>query len=362
METQLQLSENLYPTDEVIGSLVQCLLTRKSLHECMYWLWELLASTPNVAEGLTVIYRQFYASSNSNLGRYITRKVNDYQETGNKRALADVIANLRTSKYSGTAYLITRYSEKQGASIIYKKQRWMNEYPDKSNQILGALKSRDIENIGWHCEIHTAHNGIENTLKIIKQYAESIGVDIYDGIDEKYNTEDIIQLSSALARIFDHPPWDVRSRFVRAPSDLVDQMETHFTQKSSKYWRKLSERRLYPTHLIMPPGIYGRKNSDFLKDASQLHWEYYCYESILWNARFTQYGATLDHEKRDIIFPDDDCLEKFYDDDNCMDFDEQPKAVQDMSLHDIQIIDDPLQWLNLVKTSELENSMENMTL
>ena len=78
MEIQLQLSEHLYPTDEVIGSLVQSLLTRKSLHECIYWLWELLASTPNVAEGLTVIYRQFYASSNSNLGRYISRKVNDY--------------------------------------------------------------------------------------------------------------------------------------------------------------------------------------------------------------------------------------------------------------------------------------------
>lgn len=103
------------------------------------------------------------------------------------------------------------------------------------------------------------------------------------------------------------------------------------------------------------------KNSAFLKDASQLHWEYYCYESILWNERFRKYGATVNHEKRDIVFPDDDCLENFYDDDNCMDFDEQPKIVQDMSLHDIQIINDPLQWLNL-KSSELENSMENMSL
>ena len=362
METQLQLSENLYPTDEVIGSLVQSLLTRKSLHECMYWLWELLASTPNVAEGVIVIYRQFYASSNSNLGRYISRKVDNYHETGNKKSLADVIANLRTSKYSGTAYLITRYSERQRASTIYKRQRWMEKYPDKSNQILGAFKSRDIQNIGWHCKIHTAHSGIENTLKIIKQYAHSIGVDIYDGIDETHNTQDVIQVSSALARIIDHPSWNVRSIFVTAPSSLVDQIETHFTRKSSQYWRKLSEKRLYPTHLIMPPGIYGRKTSAFLKNASQLHWEYYCYESVLWNERFCKYGATLNHEKQDIVFPDDDCLENFYADDNCMDFDEQSKIVQDMSLHDIQIINDPLQWLNLVKSSELENSMENVSL
>ncbi len=362
MKTQLQLSENLYPTDEVIGSLVQSLLTRKSLHECMYWLWELLASTPNIAEGITVIYRQFYASSNSNLGRYITRKVDNYYKTGNKKFLADVIANLRTSKYSGTAYLITQYSQRQCASIIYRRQRWMEKYPDKSYQILGALKSRDIQNIGWHCKIHTAHSGVENTLKIIKQYAHSIGADIYDGIDETYNTQDTIQVSSALARIIDHPPWNIRSRFVTASSNLVEQIETHFTRKSSQCWKKLTEKRLYSTHLIMPPGIYGRKNSEFLKDASRLHWEYYCYESVLWKARFTQCGATLDHEKRNIVFPDDDCLEKFYDDDNCMDFDEQSKTVQDMSLHDIQIIDDPSEWLNLVKSSELENTMENMTL
>ena len=142
-ETTLQLSEHLYPTDEVIGSLVQSMLTQKSLHECLFWLWELLASTPNVPEGLTVIYRQFYASSSSNLGRYISRKVDNYIQTQDKRNLADIIANLRTSKYTGTAYLITRYSEKSAASVIYRPQQWMKLYPDKSTQILGSLHARD---------------------------------------------------------------------------------------------------------------------------------------------------------------------------------------------------------------------------
>ena len=188
MDIELQLSENLYPTDEVIGSLVQCQLTRKPLHECLYWLWELLASTPNVAEGMTVIYRMFYASSSSNLGRYVSRKVDVFIKTGDKRSLADIVANLRTSKYTGTAYLINRYSERESASVIYRKQSWMNDYPDKSHQILGALKARDLENIGWHCKIHTEHNDINSTKTIIKQYANSLGVDIDDGIDSAYDT------------------------------------------------------------------------------------------------------------------------------------------------------------------------------
>ena len=110
MDTQLQLSENLYPVDEVIGSFVQAILTRKSLHECIYWLLELIMSTPNVADGLTVIYRQFYASSSSNLGRYVSRKTSAYLLSGDIRCLADIVANLRTSKYTGTAYLLTRCS------------------------------------------------------------------------------------------------------------------------------------------------------------------------------------------------------------------------------------------------------------
>ena len=135
----------------------------------------------------------------------------------------------------------------------------------------------------------------------------------------------------------------------------------HIIQKSSQYWRKLSEKRLYPTHSIMPQvfmvekTVHLKMRHNYIGSITAMN---LCYGI----KRFCSYGATLNHEKREIVFPDDDCLENFYDDDNCMDFDEQPKTVQDMSLHDIQIIDDPLQWLNLVKSSELENTMENMTL
>ena len=361
-ETTLQLSEHLYPTDEVIGSLVQSMLTQKSLHECLFWLWELLASTPNVPEGLTVIYRQFYASSSSNLGRYISRKVDNYIQTQDKRNLADIIANLRTSKYTGTAYLITRYSEKSAASVIYRPQQWMKLYPDKSTQILGSLHARDIHNVGWHCEIHSANYGIDSTMNVIKLYAQNHNIDIDDGIDAKYDTSDGIQIASALARIFDHPPWNVRSRFVRAPADMVSEIDTHFTQKSKQYWRKLSEKRLYPTHGVMPPGNYGRYTVECFKKACHYSWEYYCYESVLWNKRFETYCGTKNDEKKSIDFKDDDYLENFYDDDNCMDFDEQPLEVQNMSLHEINIIQDPLEWLNLIKSQILSNALDNMSL
>tara|TARA_B100000902_G_scaffold373620_1_gene401757 strand:- start:47 stop:1135 length:1089 start_codon:yes stop_codon:yes gene_type:complete len=362
MDTQLQLSENLYPVDEVIGSFVQSILTRKSLHECLYWLWELIMSTPNVADGLTVIYRQFYASSSSNLGRYVSRKVSAYLLSGDIRCLADIVANLRTSKYTGTAYLLARYSEKPTASTIYRRQSWMVGYHPKATQILGALKSRDLENISWHCNIFSNHNGNQITMQVIRQYATNQGIDINDGIDGRYDTQDTLQICAALARIFDHPPWDVRERFVRAPADMVQEMERHFTKNSDKYWKKLTERRLYPTHSIMPPGAYGRDSVDDLRKASQLHWEYYCYDSIEWKTRFEKYEGSKNDIDKSIVFKDDDCLENFYEDDNCMDFDEQPRDVQNMSLHPIQVITDPKQWLEIVRNAELESHMQDMTM
>ena len=113
-------------------------------------------------------------------------------------------------------------------------------YHPKATQILGALKSRDLENISWHCNIFSNHNGNQITMQVIRQYATNQGIDINDGIDGRYDTQDTLQICAALARIFDHPPWDVRERFVRAPADMVQEMERHFTKNSDKYWKKLT--------------------------------------------------------------------------------------------------------------------------
>ena len=45
-----------------------------------------------------------------------------------------------------------------------------------------------------------------------------------------------------------------------------------------------------------------------------------------------------------------------------MDFDEQPLEIQNMSLHEINIIQDPLEWLNLIKSQILSNALDNMSL
>jgi hypothetical protein len=80
-----------------------------------------------------------------------------------------------------------------------------------------------------------------------------------------------------------------------------------------------------------------------LKKASWYSWEYYCFESRLWNKRFLDYGATRNEEKKSVDFPDDDNLEAFYEL-YCRDFDEQSFDVQNMSLRDVFRVECPFEW------------------
>jgi hypothetical protein len=126
---------------------------------------------------------------------------------------------------------------------------------------------------------------------------------------------------------------------------MVAKIDSHFTTSSKSYYRKLQERRLYTTHKVMPPNEYARFTvTEGLEEACNLHWEYYCFASLEWNKKFALHGACLDHAKKCIQWKNDDDLEDFYEDDNCMDFDEQSTFVKEMSLHDIDIARDPYIW------------------
>ena len=148
-----------------------------------------------------------------------------------------------------------------------------------------------------------------------------------------------------------------RAHFLRSDKSLVEHMEYHFTKKSEKYYLKLSERRMYATHIYLPPGTYSRFSVDSLKDACWYSWEYYAYESVAWNKRFSTYKGVQNHEKAEISWEDDDHLEAFYDDDNAMDFDEQPLAVQMMSLHDVHVCQTAEEWTTKLQETRLTKNL-----
>ena len=354
----LQLSENLYPVDEVIGTFIQCIVSRSDVEEMLFWLWELLYTTPNADDGLVCIYKLFYSTNNSNVGRYISRKVDEYRRSKDKRLLADVAVNLRNLEPNFFSYKVNYYGTvSEFPTTIYKLKPWMHQYPQNMRNLLGAVAAKDYKNIGYYLAQSLQLNGYNNTKAVLRDIGIVNGIDVNDGVDDNLDSHGLLELSSVASRLVSSGDMSPRAHFLRSDKTLVTNMDHHFAKKSEKYYLKLSERRLYATHAFLPPGDYTRFTVADLSEACWYHWEYYAYESLAWNQRFSAYKGERNHDKREISWIDDDHLEAFYDDDNAMDFDEQTTEVQQMSLHDVHVCTSAEEWIEKLQEIRLTKNL-----
>ena len=352
----LQLSESLYPVDEVIGTFIQCLLMNSTTDECLFWLWELIYTTNNLCEGLVSIYQQFYGHTNSNIGIYITMKVYEYRATGNNRHLADIVCNIKSLTSTPVAYYIVKYSQMYDTpSIIYKHRKWMVSYPLTMCGLFGSIKAQDFKNIGVYVALSLRTNGFDHTKEALLIYANNIGKNIDTGLCNTLCDNDIITIACLIAKLVTSHASCPKNKFVRSKIDDVMKLEQHFSENSVRHYMKLAIKRTYSTHTLMPPLKYGRfsLSNDGFMDACRLHWEYYCFNSVEWNKRFNKYNTYLDHNIKQLLWSTYEDTEQFYTDGHCMEFDEQPIDVMEKSLHSIDVISDPADWYETIILKQL---------
>ena len=365
--TKLQLSENLYPLDEVFMTFTQCLIKRASQDEMLYWLYEIIASGEEILDGLACIYLQFYSIGNKGLDKYILTKARKYRTDGNIKHLANMINNMRLANPTIDSYEITyKCVQEVGPNKIYKTEEWVKCHPPYSYGLLKSIHANDRHNVGAYLHIMLKKYGFDETYAIVINYLINVKQMSYENMrltKENY-PNDIFLLSAIIANVNINYQVDERAmRFIAVPQSLIDKMTLHFTKKSEKYYLKLTERRLYGTHSKLGPGYYGRLFiEEGLTHASWYSWEYYCYESIEWNKRFKKYNGKQNHETKRVDFPDDECLEAFYEDDNAMDFDEQCRETQMKSLHDIYVYDDINKWFTDLVNERLIDSIKQITI
>lgn len=338
----LQLSEHLYPLDEVVVSFVQSVLSKRTIKECLYWLMELYTSTTTVVDSLLCLYHLFFAVGNKGLDGYIIRKIRHFiTEPNNISPLADIVCALRVSQPSvDTLLLYYAATSETYQTRIYKT-------PATKSRFAGLIRSvyhSDHSNAGTCLRIASSASSL---CGVINELVNHFKIPILE--TSEYGEQDIIytcaMIACAMPQSFASTP---PINFVRAPPYVVEEIVHHFKSEPKRAWLKLTHRRLYPTHstvLGRPNGMtYSRYEVDDLASLCWYSWEYYCYESRLWNERFTKYNGVKDDASLSVVFKDDDALEDFYDDGNAMDFDEQPYETQMMSLHPLNIISDPKIW------------------
>lgn len=319
---------------------MQCMLGKATLKECLYWTLELSSSDENAGEGLVTMCKLLYGVGNPGLVEYVTRKATKYEDSKDELQLYAIVLNLRLAESDpiGHAFISLKHMDTCDVSRVYKNPGSFDGVNSNHQGMLRSIVHRDLHNVAAYDSIYD-DSGIVRSL--VDRLASSIGIE--NICDDLGNTT--FDDACAIARYFamdKHINGQKKLR-VRPRRQEVDEMKQHLSNPQCKYWERLSALRLYPIHDFTGPCSYMRGVPEDLKKISWYSWEYYCFESRLWNKRFLDYGATRNEEKKSVDFPDDDNLEAFYEL-YCRDFDEQPFDVQNMSLRDVFRVECPFEW------------------
>lgn len=385
--SKFRLTINLYPVDEVISSFKQCILQKKTVRECIFWLWELIYSGENVERLLEEIYLNFYASHNPHLYRYIKMKRKKYYTTNNKRELANIVCNLRLAFSGSDSYLLHYYIENPDLCFplkIYKKPKWLENahfIELKQNKtlipLILSIHYYNLKNISYYLYLILIKNKINIDIiykELIKYFTfKNASSEKMEYVNKIWSENLIQHNSSFIAMIIvylsvsDDSKLNKNIKYVVVEDKILDEMEKHYNVFTGNIYYKLKEKRIYATHHCVGPGDYGRfhlcnltnkdnkdNNDEKYDEQTKItyklkleccyYWEYYSRSTLYWHTIFNKYNITFDTYKN-IHFQTNELLEDFYEKYG-MDFDEQSIETQEKSIHPLYVEKDPFRWFN----------------
>lgn len=345
----LILTRLLYPKDEVIISLVNELLIKQNLDICYYWISELYFSDQNIFWLMWKIYFDFYSEYNPKLEIYIKKKQILYNTSPKLEYLFDIITNLFSCKKSPTVFLLRQYNSINNKPLIiyrhssHKKWDWLKEYEKKYRTLLKSLHKDNLITAVVQLQnilINTDAKEVYNV--IISYYSKYIVLVASDKIEKKWNTRDWYDDFHGLLSLIVHLHTDtnnINKRHIIKKTDnkvinhyinINNTIELRHKSKN-KVYRILSEFRTYSLHADCDAFKVIKNMNVSFKNDNLMFWEYFAYKSPIWKERIQNFGGVSCEKTKNIVFKNTDDEENFYESYN-MEFDEQSKVVQDLSL------------------------------
>lgn len=328
---EFQLSENLYIIDEVCITFIQCIISHTELKQILFWFFELYYSLSheNLINGIKSIYLQFYCKNYPRFSKYINKKIMRFESDNNPYHLFNIIYNLYKFTPSSDAFLINyhvTYSTDISALYITHSRKYYNKNP-MIKQLILAIKFNDYQSIAY--------------------YLKRIDFDTIIGLfNDRYLPEgfdkNIELLCAFIVSNLENEQYSFKC--YTCPINIFTDMKIHFEKKPIIPYKKLTYRRLYSIHDTLLYHDYMRSKTNDLKSIMYYHWKYYVKDSRIWKQKYKEANVTFNDINKTIAFDNDIVLESFYENDNCMDFDEQSKKVQDMSMLQYKTINNPEKW------------------
>ena len=349
----LTFTRYLYNADEVVLTLIECLLKQNSLEECYYWLYEYY-KTGYVEESWQLLYKiyyDFYMLKNPKMEDKINNKYLKWKEKKDIQFVLWIVKNLFRLDSCYTIFLLRVYHSNRNTEVL-RKTISNPIYKDKNEIMLAtAIKEKKRISISYY-------------LKRVKDDRKLFVIN--SCFDEKINLNDNYSdnYHYLLAKLVDKfkitPKKKVYYKMVMK-KEIENVLESDVNCRNngkhedvSYVYKTLKTHRIYGISSNIGCFKLEREDKD-LNHCFWYHWEYYAYKSPLWKERFNKYKIKVSDKKQLIEFDNEDDYEKFYEEYG-YEPDEQSEEVQQKSSIEIGRTNLKL-WVNSIFKKQLTKNI-----
>lgn len=337
MNDELTLTRYLYFTDEVALSLLDCLIEQRDINEALFWISEFYTSTSDEEAWLLVwkIYFDFYAITNPK----IYKKISHYWQ--NDKSLFNIcciVKNLFKSLASCHVFLFRIRSYSKPIAIYLNKKT-------NTEKLLKAIKKRHIANIRYYIDK-------TNDWESVKKYCNEREKSNFT----EYPYPESLKFNFMIYYILSHFNLEIpiNTRYIlHKLTDSENKIVNDFAYDFEKGKKFDVLRSLKRYSISKNIGCFDLNRNNAIVHNKKLltideiywyHWEYFACKNTIWKTRMLEFNGDYDLKQLNIVFSDDDKLEKFYDKYG-LEPDEQTKECHDKSICEIpeySIVD----WIN----------------
>lgn len=375
-----KLTRFLYPVDEVQYSLITSLIKKENIDACYYWAFELYYSglENDLFDLFFKIHYDFYAERNPKLEHYIINKRKKWINDKDIKHISFVVKNLFIATPTPTVFLMRQYINSSGyPSHVYNNA---NGYTNKDSHInftteyknlCMAISYGRLANIAYDLNRLVKRDGCEVVREIIIDHFKiEFGGFQDEGrekIDKAWNERVILDdthllLAMVVHLMVDEYKINTRAVFGSPQQENIDDiLEIENTVIEKKY-QTLCYKRKWKTCNLIGSFELARHHtlSNFIED-NLFHWEYYASRVPLWYKRIKDHCGNINHDNRELVFTNEEMEEQFYNY-YSYELDEQPKEVQDLSLHNIMSSSWKIWFYNVFSNKYSDNEKLNIDL
>ncbi len=340
----IRYTRYLYAIDEVLYTLQECLIKKRDLNECIFWVGEIYHSKHN-EELWSFIYEFYYNFSAINNPK-LEDKLFSLFDLDNLDNIINAILILFHSKISFNVfiYYIQKFKN-PNKGFIRKIPKWISDNitTDKNYyKIIMSLKTENLENLSFYIG-RLEDSEIDEFYIIVKKYFEFFKK---DKINDVFNLHNKIYknkkqiLIAFICYMFSENYKKRHFCMIKKFDNLKykELIKKDNTPISPKY-KTLSNKLRYKISSTIGCFPLDRFELDDItyKEAYWYSWDYYAYDCNIWRERFNKYNIKINDEKRRIDFMDDENYEKFYEL-YYYEPDEQSREIQTMAIPKISKI------------------------